>query len=70
MLLTALPEKEGPMADEFAPGDVVRVKSGGPSMTVVEVGDYLGQRKAWCEWFDEKNKPQKETFSVHALEKV
>ena len=40
------------------PGDVVRLKSGGPPMTVVVVdGSY-----ATCTWFDEANKLQKEDF--------
>lgn len=47
------------------PGDVVRLKSGGPDMTVkwAEEGD------AYCEWFDGKaNKGA--NFTLTSLEKV
>jgi uncharacterized protein YodC (DUF2158 family) len=34
--------------EQFKPGDVVMLKSGGPHMTITEIeGD-----KAWCEWFE------------------
>lgn len=43
-------------------GDVVRLKSGGPQMTVkwVEAGD------AYCEWFD-GNKKTGEEFALTSL---
>ena len=44
-------EKEKPTMDEFKPGDIVRLKSGGPAMTVESFdkkdSGYL------CLWFDE-----------------
>jgi uncharacterized protein YodC (DUF2158 family) len=43
------------MADEevFEVGDVVQAKSGGPKMTVYEVGeDMHGKNNVWCFWFD------------------
>jgi uncharacterized protein YodC (DUF2158 family) len=47
------------------PGDVVRLKSSGPSMTVESVqGSY-----AHCAWFDEKNKPQDKDFLLVTLAK-
>jgi len=35
------------MAETFAPGDIVRVKSGGPDMVVEVVKDGT----VWCVWF-------------------
>lgn len=32
-------------------GDVVRLKSGGPDMTVAELGMPEGEPRVWCEWF-------------------
>lgn len=40
------------MADQFKPGDVVALKSGGPLMTV---GSKRDGAKVWCEWFDGKS---------------
>lgn len=59
------------MADEIKPGDVVKVKSGGPKMTVSQVGEtstYV--ESAWCNWFDEKNKNQEGVFPLTTLVKV
>ncbi len=55
---------------EFKIGDVVRLKSGGHSMTVTKLKD--GQ-EAWCAWFaigtgDEG--PHKKIFPLLALNKV
>jgi uncharacterized protein YodC (DUF2158 family) len=48
-------------------GDVVRLKSGsGPDMTV----DEIGNNKATCLWFSDKNEPKKAYFSLHTLVKV
>lgn len=33
---------------EFAPGDVVRLKSGGPAMTI----ERIGRDRCICKWFD------------------
>jgi uncharacterized protein YodC (DUF2158 family) len=57
------------MSEEWKPGDVVRLKSGGPTMTVVTVGEsQFGEPTVWCEWFDDKNQPQKHTFSPTSLQ--
>lgn len=48
----------------FAPGDVVMLKSGGPTMTVANVS---GQT-ATCVWI-EKNKTFREDFELMILEK-
>jgi uncharacterized protein YodC (DUF2158 family) len=47
-------------------GDIVMVKSGGPHMTVTNVGDHWGTPTAWCTWF-EKAKKHDDTFDVEAL---
>jgi uncharacterized protein YodC (DUF2158 family) len=52
--------------DDLAPGDVVQLKSGGPVMTIASIGDYYGERKALCEWFDNK-KSMSGTFHLHSL---
>jgi uncharacterized protein YodC (DUF2158 family) len=44
-------------------GDTVRLKSGGPLMTVVE----LEGERAKCQWFDE-NKPMGQFFVIASLE--
>lgn len=54
------------MSDEIKVGDVVTLKSGGPSMTVTTVEDYYGTLSAWCVWFDAK-KQCNGTFNVQAL---
>ncbi|WP_192180042.1 YodC family protein [Mesorhizobium amorphae] len=40
------------MATTFKVGDVVRLKSGGPSMTIDEVSAPDGELSIWCIWFD------------------
>jgi uncharacterized protein YodC (DUF2158 family) len=37
------------MAEQWKIGDVVRLKSGGPKMTVKLVGQH---ESVWCHWFD------------------
>lgn len=59
---------------EIKKGDVVQLKSGGPKMTVVDLGDYAGMglgpaNGAKCNWF-EGAKPQEKVFDVVALVKV
>lgn len=50
---------------QFKAGDTVRLKSGGPLMTVSDVdsGGYVT-----CEWFDDKNAPQRRSFVTATLE--
>ncbi len=57
----------------FNPGDVVRLKSGGPLMTVVEVGEtaMLKEPAVFCTWFESeggKNVLKKEAFAPAVLE--
>lgn len=55
-------------------GDVVKLKSGGPSMTVDDIGDYSmdedGTQSARCVWFDDKKKVECRPFLLSSLEKV
>jgi uncharacterized protein YodC (DUF2158 family) len=55
---------------DFKPGDVVRLKSGGPKMTLgnfVEMGG--NPRTAYCSWFD-GGKMDTAAIFLHCLEKV
>jgi uncharacterized protein YodC (DUF2158 family) len=48
------------LADEINAGSVVRLKSGGPSMTVKWAGDSrMGEHGAYCEWFVQDKAPWK-----------
>jgi len=60
--------------EQFQKGDVVRLKSGGPCMTITTLGDYSGwttspSHSASCIWFEE-NKKQETVFDIAILEKV
>jgi uncharacterized protein YodC (DUF2158 family) len=68
--LTRLAIKEKEMSD-FNIGDVVKLKSGGPSMTVHDSGDYspAGSNPGLlCVWFDGAKKFE-EVFHPRVLEK-
>lgn len=60
------------MSTEIKAGDVVKLKSGGPTMTVSEIGYEQGYengpQSAWCDWFDDKNQPQTKVFKLSALQ--
>jgi uncharacterized protein YodC (DUF2158 family) len=62
------------MEHEFAVGDVVQLKSGGPKMTIAEIGDFgMGygdsETKARCLWF-EGTKQREALFVPQTLSKV
>jgi uncharacterized protein YodC (DUF2158 family) len=58
------------MAETFKRGDVVRLKSGGPEMTVKqEAGDPVGLTTVWCEWFA-GDKLEQKPFEPECLEMV
>ncbi|TDB32569.1 DUF2158 domain-containing protein [Stenotrophomonas sp. TEPEL] len=48
---------------EFKLGDKVKLKSGGPVMTVSSVSD----KGVECQWFDPKGKLHKESFAAVVL---
>lgn len=55
-------------------GDVVKLKSGGPLMTIEDIGDYSpfgvnGTDQAKCIWF-EKTKKLEGVFELETLEAV
>jgi uncharacterized protein YodC (DUF2158 family) len=53
--------------DEFKPGDVVQLQSGGPRMTVSAVyRNSDGIISAYCAWFD-GDKAQQKTFPITLL---
>ena len=59
---------------QFQPGDVVRLKSGGPCMLITALGGYSGWAMcptdtASCRWV-EGHKPQEIVVDVALLEKV
>jgi uncharacterized protein YodC (DUF2158 family) len=56
------------MPSPFKPGDIVRLKSGGPNMTVDKSGtDSFGRERVWVEWFDENKKTSRDTFGPDSL---
>lgn len=55
----------------FKKGDRVKLKSGGPVMTVRHTGDYSplhSEDGVDCVWFDDKNKVCSEIFDAAMLE--
>jgi len=48
----------------FTPGDVVRLKSGGPKMTVLETKDDM----VTCKWFDRNGKLHSDGFNLALVE--
>jgi uncharacterized protein YodC (DUF2158 family) len=56
--------------NEIKEGVAVQLISGGPKMMVTSVGDYYGTMSVWCEWFDEKNKPQQGRFALTSVKLV
>jgi uncharacterized protein YodC (DUF2158 family) len=61
--------------EKFADGALVRLKSGGPTMTVeqTEQTAMTGQDGVWCVWFEKvggRQAVQREVFSPALLEKA
>ena len=57
---------------EYKIGDVVILKSGGPSMTVHNIGNYIdtsNSKGLLCVWFDQNKKVQA-VFHPDTVEKV
>ena len=55
------------MDDQLKVGDVVRLKSGGPDMTIENIGKYVHKDGAMCVWFDGKKRFH-EVFDLATLE--
>jgi uncharacterized protein YodC (DUF2158 family) len=49
----------------FKPGDTVRLRSGGPLMTVQLISS---DGEVWCEWFDTKQEAQSRGIKATSLE--
>ncbi len=57
------------MTDEqFQAGDTVRLRSGGPLMTVLETRMDPDGQKIWTAWFDGAGKESRASFPAAALE--
>jgi uncharacterized protein YodC (DUF2158 family) len=59
------------MADQkFSNVTQVQLNSGGPVMTVSHYGQYRGELKYLCKWFDSKQELKESTFreaEIHAV---
>ncbi|HEY0313831.1 MAG TPA: DUF2158 domain-containing protein [Allosphingosinicella sp.] len=60
---------------DFEKGDLVRLKSGGPVMTVENVGELhlSGEESVWCVWFEKAGNKQvigRDSFPPFTLEKA
>lgn len=53
---------------EFKVGDTVRMKSGGPLMTITGVENKEGRQMVWCSWFDNTGKESKGYWPAAAVE--
>jgi uncharacterized protein YodC (DUF2158 family) len=49
----------------FNPGDVVRLRSGGPAMTVQSLAN--DRETLWCVWFDAKGEHNRQNFGPSSL---
>ncbi|MFC7378256.1 DUF2158 domain-containing protein [Brevundimonas sp. GCM10030266] len=56
------------MADQIEAGDIVKLKSDGPWMTVTKVGAISGIQNAWVAWFT-GDEPKSDHFPLSALTK-
>ena len=68
MLRYSLTRRETKMADDLKPGDVVMLKSGGPTMTIRWIEEEYGTLTALCDWF-EGTKDKSGKYLPHQLEK-
>lgn len=58
--------------DDFKKGDMVKLKSGGPKMTIDDIGkyNYNDFDQAKCVWFEKDNVKQESVFSLETLVKL
>lgn len=63
--------REGMIAD-LKIGDVVRLKSGGPAMTITSIGESGmmggGPVHAFVTWFNEKSEVKNDSFPIETVE--
>jgi uncharacterized protein YodC (DUF2158 family) len=55
------------VAEQLREGDVVRLNSGGPLMTILGYDEEKGVR---CKWFDNEGRIQEDWFPMWAIKKV
>lgn len=60
---------------DFEPGDIVQLRSGGPAMTVKEIGKmpYRDDPGVWCIWFEQvgpRNEIKEQAFMPITLKKI
>lgn len=55
------------MRSEFKVGDLVRIKSGGPPMTVTSVSKLSGSVSINCVWFDSQDRKREHYFDAVVL---
>jgi uncharacterized protein YodC (DUF2158 family) len=58
-----LSEKTNMPEQQFKPGDIVSLRSGGPRMTIATID---GQN-ALCDWFSDDQQPQSRSFALTSL---
>jgi uncharacterized protein YodC (DUF2158 family) len=63
----ATPGKTQMAEKKFSVGNPVRLKSGGPPMTIAEL---LSAKVATCSWFDKARKHHQQDFPVQTLEEA
>ncbi|MGF6606617.1 uncharacterized protein YodC (DUF2158 family) [Paraburkholderia sp. WSM4175] len=69
MLTATIDAFQTTSAAPFNVGDVVKLKEGGPRMTVTYAGPFALNPGDWviCEWFDEHGELRHESFAAHAV---
>lgn len=60
------------MTDTFNVGDVVRLKSGGPLMTITSLGKAFASHdiQAFCTWFKSENETVCQAFPFESIKKI
>jgi uncharacterized protein YodC (DUF2158 family) len=58
-----LSEKTNMPEQQFKPGDIVSLRSGGPRMTIASIDGQM----AYCEWFSDDQHPQSKSFALTSL---
>jgi len=57
---------------DFKVGEVVKLKSGGPQMTITSIGRRYESSplEAWCTWFKSDNQTAVEVLPLEAIELI